>query len=335
MSASLWTRTVRAIPRLSPEEWRRLGVFSKWLVASRAAVLIMTLISSSIGGILAFRDGGADAGLFFLTVLGLVLAHATNNLINDFTDHLTGADKGDSLRAQYGPHPLEHGLMTRRELLGYAGATGALALAIGGYLVWARGAPVLWLLLAGAFFVLFYTYPLKYIGLGELAVLAVWGPLMVGGTYLTTTGRWDWTAALAGMPYALAAATVIFGKHIDKLAMDEARRVRTLPVLIGERAARWTAIVLLLAMYAVLGALIARGYFHPVLLVVGFAVPSLVRAIQAYRRPRPATRPSWYRADVWPLWFVAIAFWHARRFGLLLLGGMLLDWLLVQAGAGH
>ena len=110
MSASLWTRTVRAIPRLSPEEWRRLGVFSKWLVASRAAVLIMTLISSSIGGILAFRDGGADAGLFFLTVLGLVLAHATNNLINDFTDHLTGADKGDSFLAvdtvQAGPGDL-------------------------------------------------------------------------------------------------------------------------------------------------------------------------------------------------------------------------------------
>src|SRR2546430_10339218 len=34
--------------------------------------------------------------------------------------------------------------------------------------------------LAGAVFVLFYTYPLKYIGLGEVAVILVWGPLMIG-----------------------------------------------------------------------------------------------------------------------------------------------------------
>ena len=47
---------------------------------------------------------------------------------------------------------------------GYAVVTGGAALAIGGYLVFLRGETALWLLGAGAFFVLFYTWPLKYIG---------------------------------------------------------------------------------------------------------------------------------------------------------------------------
>ena len=45
--------------------------------------------------------------------------------------------------------------------------------AIGAYLVYLRGWPALLLLGLGAFFVLFYTWPLKYIGLGEVAVLLV------------------------------------------------------------------------------------------------------------------------------------------------------------------
>ena len=63
---------------------------------------------------------------------------------------------------------------------------------------------------------LFYTWPLKYIGLGELAVIIVWGPLMIGGGYYVITGQWSWKVVLASLPYALGPTTVIFGKHIDK-----------------------------------------------------------------------------------------------------------------------
>ena len=51
-------------------------------------------------------------------------------------------------------------------------------------------------MLAGAFFVLFYTWPLKYYGLGEPAVLVVWGSAdgRVAAFYVTTTaigaGTW-------------------------------------------------------------------------------------------------------------------------------------------------
>ena len=99
----------------------------------------------------------------------------------------------------------------------YALVTGGAALAVGVYLVALQGQIVLMLLASGAFFVLFYTFPLKYIGLGEPAVLAVWGPLMVGGSYFVITGKWSNKVAVASLAYALGPTAVLFGKHTDKL----------------------------------------------------------------------------------------------------------------------
>ncbi len=324
----MWIRALRVIPRIDKPEWDALDLVSRWLIASRGAVLVITFISAGIAGLLAARDGRFDPVLWTLTTAGLLLAHATNNLVNDLTDHRRGVDRDNYFRAQYGPHPLEHGLMTQRELIAYAVVTGAAALSIGLALVSIRGPVALALLAAGAFFVLLYTYPLKYIGLGELAVLLVWGPLMIGGGYFIITGTWDWAAAAVGLPYALGATTVIFGKHIDKIDDDRAKGIGTLPVMVGERAARWIGIALMVGMYVSLGALVAIGYFTPVVLIVLLALPKLRDALRVYVAPRPKARPDAYPADAWPLWFVAYAFAHNRRYGLLLLLGLIGDALL-------
>ena len=197
----------------------------------------MTFISAAIAGLFAFRDGRFNLGLWALLAVGLVLAHATNNLLNDRTDFRRGVDQDNYFRLQYGAQPLQQGLWTERDLLIYAGITGLIALACGAALVIVRGWPALALLAAGAFFVLFYTWPLKYIGLGELAVILVWGPLMVGGGYYVITGQWSWPVALASLAYALGPTTVIFGKHIDKHDPDQAKGIHTLPVIIGEKTA--------------------------------------------------------------------------------------------------
>lgn len=328
----MWIRALRVIPRIDKLEWDALDLVSKWLIAVRGAVLVITFISAGIAGLLAARDGRFDPLLWSLLAAGLILAHATNNLVNDLTDHRKGVDRDNYFRAQYGPHPLEHGLLTERQLLAYIVVTGAAALTVGAVIVAIRGPVALALLAAGAFFVLFYTYPLKFIGLGELAVLIVWGPLMIGGGYFVVTGTWDWTAAAVGLPYALGATTVIFGKHIDKIDDDRAKRIRTFPVIIGERAARWIGIALMLGMYVSLAALVAIGYFTPVVLVVLLAVPKLRDALAIYVAPRPRSRPERYPADAWPLWFVAYAFAHNRRYGLLFLLGLIGDAALRLAG---
>ncbi len=233
MNVSMWWKALRIIPRITSEEWRSLDVISRWLISTRAAVLLMTFISATIPGLLALRAGEFNFGRWLLLVVGLIFAHAANNLLNDYTDYKRGVDKDNYFRTQYGPQPLQSGLMSERELLTYAAITGLIAIAAGIPLVIYGGVTALILMAAGAIFVLFYTWPLKYIGLGEVAVVLIWGPLMVGGGYFVITGHWDWNVVIASLPYALGPTSVLFGKHIDKLPQDAAKNIRTMPVIAG------------------------------------------------------------------------------------------------------
>ena len=322
---AFWGRALYTVQRVDKPTWDRLDIVSRWLVASRASVLVITFISVAIAGLLAIRAGRFDPLLWVLASVALLLAHATNNLLNDLTDHLKGVDRNNYFRAIYGAHALEHQLLSVRGLLAYAAVSGVIALAIGTYLVALRGPLALALMAAGAFFVLFYTYPLKYIGLGEIAVILVWGPLMIGGTYFIVTGTWDNDVALVGLPYALGATTVIFGKHIDKLDDDRTRGIHTLPVIIGETAARWVLGAMVVLMYGTVVYLVVIGFFTPVVLVVFLALPKARAAMAIFARPRPKERPEHWPKLAWPLYFVRMAFVHNRRFGLLLVLGLLGD----------
>jgi hypothetical protein len=41
---AMWGKALQVIPRISKEKWDRLDVISRWLIATRAAVLIMTFL---------------------------------------------------------------------------------------------------------------------------------------------------------------------------------------------------------------------------------------------------------------------------------------------------
>jgi 1,4-dihydroxy-2-naphthoate octaprenyltransferase len=325
VNVAMWGKALKGIPRLSAEEWSALDVVSRWLIATRSAVILMTLMSSAIAGLLAYRDGQFNWTLWLLLTGGLMLAHATNNLLNDLIDHKRGVDRGNYFRAQYGPQPLEHGLLTERQLWMYILPTFVIALGIGLYLGLLRGEYVWWMLGAGVFFVIFYTYPLKYIGLGEVTVVLVWGPMMIGGGYYVITGAWDWNVVIAGLPYALGPTCVLFGKHIDKLASDSEKKIYTLPVILGERNARAAVLAMTAAQYVSLGYLILVGFFSPAMVVAFLGLTGVPRLYSFYHAPKPASKPDDYDANVWPLWFSAISFWHNRRFGGAFLLGLLLD----------
>ena len=328
MNVRMWIKALRVIPRITKQEWNELDVISRWLISTRAAVIIMTFISAAIAGIWAFRDGQFNFVLWALMAFGLMMAHATNNIVNDITDFKRGVDLDNYFRAQYGPQPLTHGLMTLRQSWTYTAVTGLIALAVGAYLVYVRGNLVLALLATGAFFVLFYTYPLKYIGLGELAVLLVWGPLMIGGGYYVVTGHWSWEVVWISLPYALGTTGVIFGKHIDKVDGDRSKNIRTLPVLLGEHNARMLMLGMITTQYVLVVVMVLFRVFTPVMLVVFLAWKMFTTALKVFNQPRPTGPPPGYPAEAWPMWYVSFAFVHNRDFGLWFLLGLVADALL-------
>ena len=305
---------------------------SKWLVITRAAVFSMTVTSGLIGGLLAVGaaqltgEVSVHWGLLALAIVGLVVAHAANNMINDYFDLEGGVDTDDYVRALYAPHPILSGWVTKRQLGTAILIANAIDLAILAFLVTQRGPLVAAFALSGLFVSVFYVAPpirLKHIGLGEPGVFVVWGPLMVVGTFFVATGEipgWVWIASL---PYAILVTTVLFGKHIDKIEADRKKSVRTMPVLLGERQARLVAQALMIAFYPIVVGAALAGWIGPWVALVVLGLPKLASTLRTYSQPRPETPPHSYVG--WPLWFVGASFVHTRRAGALLILGLLLN----------
>ena len=67
MNFAMWRKALNVIPEVSKPEWDELDVISKWLISTRAAVLVMTFISAAL------------AGLFFVSAVSItVFLHRLN-----------------------------------------------------------------------------------------------------------------------------------------------------------------------------------------------------------------------------------------------------------------
>lgn len=314
---------------LSPD--KDMDLVSKWLIITRAAVFTMTATSAVIGGLLAAAVAdNPDWVNFALATFGLLIAHAGNNMNNDYFDLEGGVDTEDYARALYAPHPVLGGLVSQRRLGGAVLLANALDLIILIVLALRTGWPAVFFALAGLFISFFYVAPplkLKHHALGELGVFLVWGPLMIGGTYFVTAGSLPTLGVwLATIPYGIAVITVLMGKHIDKIEADTAKQIRTLPVVLGKKTSLRLNVALMVGFYGVVLALVLTGTLGIWLLLVVLALPRLRAVLKLYREPKPSEPPEGY--TVWPLWYVSGAFYHNKRAGLLFVAGLLLNLLL-------
>ncbi len=329
---AMWRKSLTQLIKMEDrKEWDALDILSKWFIATRSAVGTITLYSGLIGGLLAwqhqFREGRPfDLLTWAILTIGLFIAHGTNNLINDYTDYVRGIDKDNYFRTQYGVHPLAQGFWDRRTHLIWFAVSGALATLSGIYaLIYTSFAPlVVWFFLFGALILLFYTYPLKYLGIGELSIFIIWGPLMIGGVFYVLTGTWDWMVLLASLPVGLNVVTINLGKHTDKLKEDLGKGVRTLPVLVGETAARTITMGAIVLSYALVAYLVfVPRFLTPLMLLVAIAYRPARIALQRLSRPRPEGPPPGY--PIWPRWFSTVCFVHNRVFSNYFVLGLIAD----------
>jgi 1,4-dihydroxy-2-naphthoate octaprenyltransferase len=321
-----WSEILRT-QNLSGE--RRMDVVSRWLLIVRASVFPMTLVSGAIGGLLALGGpdrADANLGHFLLALAGILLAHAANNMINDWFDLESGVDSSQYVRSQYAPHPILSGLVSKRGLLAAIAAVNLLDLAILVVLARAHGWPIVAFALLGLFVSVFYVAPpllLKHRGFGEPGVFLVWGPFMVGGTYLATTGRIAPWVIAASLPYACLVMAVLVGKHVDKIEADTAKGIHTLPVLLGEEPGRRLAQGLVLGFFVLVAALVLAGTLPVWTLLSFLALKRAGPVLATLGRPKPAAPPENF--PIWPLWHVAWVFVLTRLAGGLFVLGLAID----------
>lgn len=325
---------------------RRMDVVSKWLLITRACVFSMTLLSAVIGALLAGLAGPISWPALGLVAAGLLLAHAANNMVNDYFDVRNGVDTKGYPRTEYAPHPILDKMLSIKGLLLAILLCNVLDLAVALTLVWWRGWLVMGFAVAGLALSVFYVAPplrLKHNGLGEVAIFCIWGPLMIGGTYLALTGTLPAAALWGSAPYGLAVMAVVIGKHLDKRKKDAQRKVRTLPVLLGDGGGRALMGVLVLAFYAATIVLTVLRLLPWSALLALASLPRGIRVLQMLSKPMPATPAAAFRIaekqiprdlrekfnpetgrgfPLWPLWFVVWGVWWVRFAGLFFVAGL-------------
>jgi len=151
-----WVDIVRTC---NMEKDQRMDVVSRWLIITRSCVFSMTILSAFIGAMLAALDGIFAPGRWLLVTLGLVLAHAANNMVNDLFDTLEGVDTEDYPRSGYALHPLLDGLVSRNGLIAAILVCNVIDLAIAIYLTVLCGWPVMLFAVAGLLTSVFYVAP--------------------------------------------------------------------------------------------------------------------------------------------------------------------------------
>jgi 1,4-dihydroxy-2-naphthoate octaprenyltransferase len=305
------------------DEFGHLDPVTRFLYAARSVILVISAQSAVMAGLLAATHRRFEVLPFVLVFVGYVVLHAISNLSNDYFGYRRGHDTVDSPRRRYTLHPIASGAVTPRLLGSGLIVLGVLAAAIAGYFIALRGWPAVWLAVIGA--ALLYAYDaapraLKELGLGEVAAFVVWGPLMIGGGYFVITGRWSGEAWAASVPPGLGVMSILVGKHIDQRGFDGDHHQRTLPVLLGERAARGLNQAAVAGMYVASAIAVAVGALTPFVAVILVAAPRALKALGVMAAPAPAQPPTGYVG--WPLWYHRACLVHNRAFGWLYIAGL-------------
>jgi len=190
-----------------------------------------------LGIVIAARQGSFDLFTAVLTVIGASFVQLGLNVANDVFDTIQGADDANVTPTQFsgGSRVIQYGLVTLRQMAGLSATFYVLAAVVGLVLLALRGSPALLVIgIVGFIVSIGYTAPplkLVYRGLGELAVAAGFGPLMLLGAYVVQTrGSLSWEPVVASLPVALLVALILYVNEIPDRRGDARAGKRTLPV---------------------------------------------------------------------------------------------------------
>jgi len=236
-----------------------------WWLAIRPATLTISLAPVLVGTSLAWHDTGRILWIpFILAAAAALLIQIGTNLYNDVGDFERGADRAERLGP---PRAVSSGWLEPGEVRRAVVLVFGLALAVGTWLVWHGGWPILLLGLASVVAGIAYTggpRPIAYGATGELFVFLFFGLVAVLGTYYLQTFAWTWGGVFAaGMIGSLAAAVIVVNNYRD-LEGDRRAGKRTLAVRAGRAWSRIEFVALLGAPYALLfglGAVTRAGWW--------------------------------------------------------------------------
>ena len=245
-----------------------------WLRLVRLRFLLASVIAVSAGIAVSWNDG-AVLNLYHasLTMLGVVLLHASVDVLNDYWDFKRGIDT----RTKRTPFSGGTGVLPEKILQAKDVRIVGLGLlvagaSIGAYFVATSGFTIAVLLGFAIISIYFYSTRIVDSGLAEVFV-AVKGTMIVLGSAFIQQGVITASAAHAGALLGILSALVLFVASFPDHDADRAGGRKTLVIVLGRERASKLYWLFLVASPAVLFCGVYSGSLHPLSLVCLAALP--------------------------------------------------------------
>ncbi|MGK2951149.1 MAG: prenyltransferase [Thiobacillus sp.] len=314
------------LPPGEPSRKRLANPFIRYVLATRPAFLTITLAGCLLGFATAVADGTAfDWARALATLLLAMLAHAGINVLNDYCDHLNGTDARNTQRIYPftgGSRFIQNGVLTPRQMLGFAGVLFAVTVCGGLWLLSVAGAGLFWIGLAGLAIGWAYSAPpfqLNSRGIGELCVAAGFLLVVVGADTVQrgTLAPLPW---LAGAPYALLVANLLYINQFPDRAADRASGKLHWVARLQPGTAAWGyGLILLLATGALSGNVLSGALPFASLIALVALLPAVAAGRQLLRfsatpeRLAPAIKLTLLAAHAQPLLLAVILLLSGRN----------------------
>ena len=252
-----------------------------WFLETRPQFLILDFVLAIVGTSVAAYEGYFNLWFALLGLLGLLLAHTSVNTLNDYFDYKSGIDlKTSRTPFSGGSGMIPTHRMKPRQVLWLGTVAFILALPIGVYFTLAAGWLLLPLLIVAAICILFYTSVILKTPYPEWAAGLGLGFLPVLGFYFIQTGFYSWQAAIAAVPSFILVYNLLFLNEFPDVEADTVGRRRTLPILLGRRAASINYTILTACLYLWVIAWTAAGFIPVYALLVLLTLPLAIRAVR-------------------------------------------------------
>lgn len=267
--------------------------FRRWLRASRANFLPVSILPYCLGAAYALRRGEFHLPLFFLGLAGAGAVLLAANLFNEYWDYRFSADRPAGERSPHygGSGAIQEGTVSPRAVLTAAWSCLVFALLLGTVLALVlNNLLLLILVVSGSAIAWAYTAPplrLVYRGGGETALWLAFGPLLTAGAYLLAAGSLSGAVLLLSLAPGFLVAALLTANEFGDTVDDARAGKRNLVVRAGPRRGFRLVILFLLLAFAIPPAGILAGVFPagaflflPALAPAGLAAAALARGIR-------------------------------------------------------
>ncbi len=250
-----------------------------WFLETRPQFLILSLVLAFLGTTVAWYDGAVNICYALLAGVGLVLTHASVNILNDYFDFRSGIDQA-TRRTPFsgGSGILPANLLTPRQVLWLGIVTLVLAVPIGIYFIIVSGWQLAPLLVIAVFFIMLYSPIILKRPWPEWAAGAGLGALPILGMYFVQTGAYTWESVVACIPSALLVHNLLLLNEFPDVEADKLAHRKTLPIAIGRKYAAIIYIAVNITVYVWIIAWVAARVMPVWALLALLSLPLCVKA---------------------------------------------------------